>query len=299
MELRQLRYFTAVAAERSFSRAAEKLHVAQPPLSRQVQQLEEELGVRLLNRARPMTLTPPGRYFFEQAAQLLQRLEEVRAMTRKLDKERHVRIGVGFVASTLYDALPELLRRFRLTAPEVEIGLVEMTTVEQIAALREGRIDVAFGRLHFDDEGITRKVIREDRLILVLPRLHPLVAAPGPITLRAMADHPLILDHRTPRPSYADLVLRYFQERALSAQVACEVRDLQTALGLVAAGAGISVVPASARRIARDDVVYREIDEPGLIAPIIMSHRKGDKSPLLARMKKLIREFDVWCEPAA
>jgi LysR family transcriptional regulator, benzoate and cis,cis-muconate-responsive activator of ben and cat genes len=299
MELRQLRYFTAVASERSFSRAAEKLNVAQPPLSRQVQQLEDELGVRLLDRTRPMTLTPSGRYFFEEAGQLLQRLEEIRAMTRKLGKERHARIGVGFIASTLYDALPELLRRFRVTVPEVEIGLVEMTTAEQIAALREGRIDIAFGRLHFEDDGITRKVIREERLIVVLPRLHPLVSAPGPITLRDIADHPLILDPRMPRPSYADLVLRYFQERALSPRTAYEVRDLQTALGLVAAGAGIAIVPASARRIARDDVVYREIDETGLIAPVIMSHRKGDKSPLLARMKKLIREFDVWVEPAA
>ena len=184
MELRQLRYFTEVASERSFSRAAEKLNIAQPPLSRQVQQLEEELGVRLLDRARPMTLTPSGRYFFEEAGQLLQRLEEIRAMTRKLGKEQHARIGIGFVASTLYDALPELLRRFRVTVPEVEIGLIEMTTTEQIAALREGRIDIAFGRLHFDDDGITRKVIREDRLIVVLPRLHPLVSAPGPITLR-------------------------------------------------------------------------------------------------------------------
>jgi DNA-binding transcriptional LysR family regulator len=220
-------------------------------------------------------------------------------MTRKLGKEQHARIGIGFVASTLYDALPELLRRFRLTAPGIEIGLVEMTTVEQTAALREGRIDVGFGRLHFDDDGITRKVIRDDRLIVVLPWLHPLVSAPGPITLRDIASQPLILDHRTPRPSYADLVLRYFRERGLSAQVAYEVRDLQTALGLVAAGAGVSITPASARRITRDDVVYREIDETGLVAPIIMSHRKGDKSPLLARMKKLIRELDVWVEPAA
>src|SRR3954454_1745327 len=115
MELRQLRYFTAVASERSFSRAAEKLNVAQPPLSRQVQQLEEELGVRLLDRTRPITLTPPGRYFFEQAGQLLQRLEEIRAMTRKLDKERHARIGVGFVASTL------------LRNAEIHVGLRGMT----------------------------------------------------------------------------------------------------------------------------------------------------------------------------
>src|SRR3954469_16829270 len=109
MELRQLRYLTAVASERSFSRAAEKLNVAQPPLSRQVQQLEEELGVRLLDRTRPITLTPSGRYFFEEAGQLLQRLEEIRAMTRKLGKEKHARVGIGFAGAALFQSLAGLV----------------------------------------------------------------------------------------------------------------------------------------------------------------------------------------------
>src|SRR5205823_6245864 len=142
MELRHLRYFTTVAAERSFRRAAEKLHVAQPPLSRQIQQLEDELGVRLLDRGRPITLTAPGRYLFEHAQQILLRVEEVRAMTRRLGKQKVARLGVGFVASTLYDALPEVIRRFRITSPDVEISFVEisfveMTTAEQNAALKD------------------------------------------------------------------------------------------------------------------------------------------------------------------
>ena len=136
MELRHLRYFTTVAAERSFRRAADKLHVSQPPLSRQIQQLEDELGVRLLDRGRPITLTAPGRYLFEHAQQILLRVEEMRAMTRRLGKQKVARLGVGFVASTLYDALPEVIRRFRITSPDVEISFVEMTTAEQIAALR-------------------------------------------------------------------------------------------------------------------------------------------------------------------
>ena len=175
MELRHLRYFTTVAAERSFRRAAEKLHVAQPPLSRQIQQLEDELGVRLLDRGRPITLTGPGRYLFEHAQQVLLRVEEMRAMTRRLGKQKVARLGVGFVASTLYDALPEVIRRFRITSPHVEISFVEMTTAEQIAALKDGRIDVAFGRLHFDDVDIARKVILvvlfDNRTTLGLVRL--------------------------------------------------------------------------------------------------------------------------------
>ena len=129
MELRHLRYFVTVAAERSFSRASEKLHIAQPPLSRQIQQLEEELGTRLLHRSRPITLTESGRYFFEQALQVLQRTDEIRAMTRRIGTAKKKQFGIGFVASTLYDVLPEIIRKFRQTAPDVEIALTELTTL--------------------------------------------------------------------------------------------------------------------------------------------------------------------------
>lgn len=298
MDLRQLRYFTTVAAERSFSRAAEKLSIAQPPLSRQVQQLEQELGVRLLDRGRPLTLTAPGRYLFENGSELLRRLDDICSMTRKLGQEHHQRFRIGFVASTLYDRLPELLRRFRRATPGIEVTLTELTTVEQVTSLRDGGIDVAFGRLHFDDESVSREVISEDRLVLALPRRHRLAQASGALGLRDVVAEPLILDLRSPRPSYADLVLGYFRERSLTPNLILEVRDLQTALGLVAAEAGISITPGSARRIVRDDVVFRSLDEPGLVAPIILSHRKGDQSLQLANMKTLIREFDQWVEPA-
>ena len=130
MELRHLRYFATVAAERSFSRASEKLNIAQPPLSRQIQQLEDELGVRLLDRGRPISLTEPGRYFYEQVLQVLQRVDEIRAMTRRIGNGQVSQFSIGFVASTLYESLPELIRRFRITAPNVEVMLFEMTTLE-------------------------------------------------------------------------------------------------------------------------------------------------------------------------
>ena len=146
LDLRLLRYFVAVATEGSFSRAAEKLNMAQPPLSRQIQQLEDELGVRLLNRARPITLTEPGRYLFEQARQMLARADEIRAMTKKIGTGKVTQFSIGFVASTLYDSLPELIRRFRLASPGVEVMLTELTTLEQVAALKDGRVDIGFGR---------------------------------------------------------------------------------------------------------------------------------------------------------
>lgn len=294
MELRHLRYFVTVAAERSFSRASEKLHIAQPPLSRQIQQLEEELGVQLLYRGRPLTLTEPGRYFFEQALQILNRVDEIRAMTQRLGEGGLKQFSIGFVASTLYDALPVLIRRFRLTKPGVEVVLSELTTLEQAAALKEGRIDIGFGRLRFDGDGLTRKVIREEPLAVAVPLGHNLSLAKGPLKLAHTAAEPLILYPRAPRPSYADQVLSFYRDLELDPKVAFEVRELQTALGLVAAGAGICVVPTSVRRLRRDDVVFIELDEPKIVSPIIVSYRTNDNSPLLSHMKKLIVEFDLW-----
>ena len=164
MELRHLRYFVTVATERSFSRASEKLHIAQPPLSRQIQQLEEELGSQLLHRGRPITLTESGRYLFEQALQILQRTDEMGAMTRRIGAGKKRQFGIGFVASTLYSTLPELIRSFRTRAPDVEIVLSELTTLEQVAALKQGRIDIGFGRLLFNDDAVSRHVLHEEKL---------------------------------------------------------------------------------------------------------------------------------------
>lgn len=294
MELRHLRYFAMVAAEGSFSKASEKLHIAQPPLSRQVQQLEDELGVRLLDRGRPLTLTEPGRYLFEQARQILQRVEDTKAMTRRIAKGMVLQFNIGFVASTLYDALPELIRRFRITAPGVEVQLIELTTMEQVAALKDGRIDVGFGRLKFDDEGVTRKVIREEKLCLATPVGHPLAELGRSVKLRETVGEPLIIYPKSPRPSYADQVLGFYRDVGVEPTIGLEARELQTALGLVASGGGVCVVPASVRRLGRDDVRYVDLDEPKLSTPIIMSYRQADTSKLLTQLLTLVREFDQW-----
>ncbi|MGL5736610.1 MAG: LysR family transcriptional regulator [Beijerinckiaceae bacterium] len=296
MELRHLRYFTTVAAEGSFSRAAEKLHIAQPPLSRQIQQLEDELGVRLLDRGRPLTLTEPGRYLFEQGRQLLQRVDEMRAMTKRIAKGMVLQFNIGFVASTLYDSLPELIRRFRIIIPGVEVQLLEMTTVEQAAALKDGRIDVGFGRLRFDDEAIVRMVIREERLCLAVPRDHALIGKAGGLRLRHTAGEPLIIYPKSPRPSYADQVLSFYRDAGVEPRIGLEARELQTALGLVASGGGICVVPASVKRLGRDDVHYIDLNEPKMVTPIIMSYRRNDGSRLLQQLVTLVREFDKWNE---
>ena len=292
MELRQLRYFVAVARERNFTRAAETMHIAQPPLSRQIQQLEDELGAMLIERgSRPVRLTDAGRLFFDQAVQVLDKLEEIQAMMRRLRDTEQTRFRVGFVASTLYGYLPEVIRRYRAVRPNVEIVLLELTTLEQIAALKEGRIDVGFGRIEFNDPAIERVLLRNEKLSAALPLNHPLSSRMGSLKLEELANDTLIVYPRSPRPSYADQVLALYRDRGIKLAMVHEVRELQTALGLVAAESGVCLVPASVERLRRDNVVYRALDEPGAVSPVIMSTRKGDRSPELAVITRAIREM--------
>ncbi len=292
MELRQLRYFVAVAQERNFTRAAGKLNIAQPPLSRQIQQLEEELGATLIERgSRPVRLTDAGRLLFEQAMQVLDRVDEMKAMMRRLQEIERARFSIGFVASTLYGGLPEVIRRYRAARPNTEIVLLELTSLEQMAALKEGRIDVGFGRIQYSDPTIERTLLRNEKLSAALPLSHSLSSRTDSLKLEELASETLIVYPKTPRPSYADQVLALFRDRGLKPPMVHEVRELQTALGLVAAESGVCLVPNSVERFRRDNVVYRPLDEPGAVSPIILSARKGDKSPELGVLLRVIREM--------
>jgi DNA-binding transcriptional LysR family regulator len=292
LESRQLRYFVTVARERNFTRAAEKLRIAQPPLSRQIQQLEEEFGSALFDRgARPLVLTDAGRLLFEQAVQVLDRMDEIKAMMRRLLEVERLRFSMGFVASTLYGYLPEVIRLYRAARPGVELTLVELTSMEQIAALKEGRIDVGFGRIQFDDPGVERLILRNERLSAALPLNHPLSAQTGGLRLEDLAGDALVVYPKSPRPSFADQVLALFRERNLKSAVVHEVRELQTALGLVAAESGVCLVPASVERLRRDNVVYRPLEEPGAVSPIIMSRRANDLSPEVALILSIVKSM--------
>ena len=174
MDLRQLRYFVTVAAERNFNKAAERLHIAQPPLSRAIQQLEAELGADLIDRtSRPLKLTTVGHLFHDQALQVLGRVDDMRSMMSAAVGSERRRFTIGFVASTIYARLPEIIREFRSEAPDVELTLVESVTLEQIAALKDGRIDVGFGRIRFEDPGVRRTVLRHEPLVVAFPAAQP------------------------------------------------------------------------------------------------------------------------------
>ncbi|CAN5301048.1 LysR family transcriptional regulator [soil metagenome] len=295
MDLRQMRYFVMLASERNFTRAADRLHIAQPPLSRQIQQLEAELGVELIQRnARPLRLTPAGHLFHEQALQVLGRVDDMRAMIDRAAMSERRRFTLGFVASTIYARLPALIRQFRAHAPRVDLSLVELGSLDQIAALKDGRIDLGFGRIRFEDPAVRRTVLREEALVAAVPMTHALARETGRVSLARLAEEPLILFPRAPRPSYADQVLSIFHDHGLEPRIAQEVRELQIAIGLVAAEEGICLVPESVRQSRTDDIRYLELSDPAT-SPIIMSQRVGDHSPNIDLMSAIIARTYAEC----
>ena len=293
MELRHLRYFVAVARERNFTRAAETLHIAQPPLSRQVQQLEDELGIDLIEAgSRPLRLSEAGRLFYEQAVQVLERVDEMKAMVGRLQDADRSRFSIGFVASTLYGKLPEVIRSYRAARPGVELTLLELTSVEQIAALKEGRIDVGFGRIPLDDPALDRQLLRNEKLVAAVPANHPTLArrggaAPGG-PRRRTAD-------RLPEGAAAKL--------CGSGAVAVSGGRIEAAGG--ARGAGVAdrawtgrgrggglPGPGVGRAAApRQCGLSCRWMRSQAVSPIIMSSRKGDRSPELALILRLIRQM--------
>jgi DNA-binding transcriptional LysR family regulator len=291
MELRHLRYFVAVADERNFTRAAERLCIAQPPLSRQIQQLEEELGVALIEKGtRPLQLTEAGRFFHVHAQELLAKAAELKSMTQRVGKIERT-LSIGFVASTLYGLLPEIVQRFRTRYATVEVSFHEMTTMQQIQALKDGVIDVGFGRVKHEDPNIRRIVLREERLIVALPANHPRAAATDAVKLVDLQQECLIIYPKAPRPSFADQVLAAFSERSITPHKVMEVRELQIAIGLVAAGEGVAIVPDSVQGMKRKDVVYRPISDRHAVSPVMFSVRKMDHTEELRNMLDVIYEI--------
>lgn len=224
MELRHLRYFAAVAEEKSFSKAAERLFISQPPLSRQIKQLEEEMGVVLIDRdQRPLKLTEAGVFFYEHATQILKKSDNLRAMTMRkgiFDGS----LNIGFVASILYGTLPRVISRFRKVHPNIEIKLHELNSWQQTQALTNGKIDVGFGRLFFEDASVRRILLREESLVVAVPIDHHIMQQKrSSITIADLAHENLLLYPKAPRPSFIDFVLGLFEERNIEPSSFSEV----------------------------------------------------------------------------
>jgi LysR family transcriptional regulator, benzoate and cis,cis-muconate-responsive activator of ben and cat genes len=283
MDLKQLRYFSAVCEARSFVHAAEQINMAQPPLSRAIQNLELEIGVTLIDRSmRPLELTEAGRFLYQQGQRLLQQAEDIKQATRALGKTNRQFFNIGFVGSTLYGFLPSIIRRFKLDFPNVEVGLSEMITLQQQEALLARRIDIGFGRLELDEHpDIVRRTIHNEPLVLAVPREHKLRDA-STVWLEQVAEEPFILYPSKPRPSFADLVLDLFKRHKLAPHVALEANEIQTALGLVAANIGVTLVPQSVSRLRLGDVSFLSLADSDILSPVIMGFRHDNQSALLA-----------------
>ena len=290
MELRHLRYFCAAAEELNMTRAAARLHIAQPPLTRQINQLETELGARLFERgSRGLTLTAAGQFFHEHALQILEKVDTTVTATRRMARSHRKLFGIGFVASLFYGQLPTLIRRLRQNE-EIELVLAELTTVHQVQALKAGRIDIGFGRLRIDDPEVEQEVLFEEPIMAALPCSHPL--ADSVPSLAQLAEYPLIVYPATPRPSYADQVLGLFRRRGLKVRVIQEANELQTAIGLVASEMGFTLVPEQVSRLQRDDIAYVRLAEPHITSPILCSRRRGEPpSAIMLQVNEILAEL--------
>lgn len=253
MELRQLRYFMAVADELHFGRAAQRLHMSQPPLSVQVGRLEREVGMALFERStRRVTLTPAGKHLQERARRILDEVDAVRAEMRDYVDGIAGELTAGFVSSANYTVLPEVVRLFRSRRANVTLTLVPLTSGEQFDRLRDGTIDVGIVRDEMPSASasgplLETEVVFEERLVACLPIAHPL-AARTEVTAAEIIDVPMIAYPRTLMPGYVDRVTAALAS-AGTMHVAEEVVHQETALGFVAAGVGMSILPESVRQL--------------------------------------------------
>ncbi len=281
MELRHLRYFVAVAEELHFRRAAERLHMSQPPLSQQIRQLEEEVGATLLLRnQRKVELTAAGAAFLVSAREILAAVEDAARQARRVQRGEVGRLAVGFVGSAMYSFVPELLRAFRVQAPDIALRLHEMGTTEQLRQLDDGRLDVGFLRTPGRWPGIAFETVLEEPVVVALPDVHPL-AKRSLLRLVDIEGEDLVL--LTPAGSPG---LRAALSDAIAAlggedRIAQEVAEMQTVIGLVAAGVGISLVPESVRALDRPGVTYRALEGGTPALKLEMAYRAADGSPVL------------------
>jgi DNA-binding transcriptional LysR family regulator len=281
LELRQLRYFVAVAEELHFRRAAARLHVSQPPLSQQIARLEEELGVQLLARSRRrVELTPAGEAFLRDARVMLSELDVAVATARRIDTGQGGLLRVNFVGSALLSIVPGIVQRFRRGRPEVEIELRERSTVEQLRALSAGVIDVGLVRPPVQTAADLRtEVVLRERTVAAIPVGHPL-ARLRRVPLRRIAAEPLVLFPRQQAPGFHDLLTSRLAATGTSPQVVQYAPEMLTIIGLVAAGIGVSPVPESLSHLGLDGVTYRPLSGAPYTELVAVA-RAADTSPLV------------------
>lgn len=291
MEFRQLRYFVAVAEHLHFRRASEAMHIAQPSLSQQIHQLEEELGAVLFERNnRKVLLTPAGRLFFEKAKNLLRDADQARDETRRVANGHAGLLNIAFITSAALDVLPATVKVFQAQNPEVELKLLESSPKEQFSGLYERTVDVALVIATVDDPVFETLTLSRSRLVAALPEGHP-QAGGEYFDLAGLASEVLIVPDNHPFPGlYAKI---HFALHLVGVEPAKElhIRLIQTGLILVGSGLGVSLVPETFSRYRTPGVVFLPIHPSLPEVEICAVWRKENYSPLLSNYLGVLQRY--------
>ena len=293
MELRHLRYFVAVAEELHFGRAAEKLCIAQQPLSRQIRNLEDELGVQLFHRTkRTVCLTEVGQVFLTEARKTLMQAEQAVLLAKQASEGEIGRIAVGFTGSALNTILPKTIRKFKEDYPKVEITLERLQTNEQVEAIHSGQIHLGLLHPPINDDRLILETIHREKLVVALPDTHPLAADEfSEISLKQLANEAFILFPRHVGSVLYDQIISLCQQASFSPNIVQEAIPQQTILGLVSAGIGISLIHASVGTLGQSGVVLKSLVEPTPELELAFAWSPDVTNPVLPFFLKVIRKF--------
>jgi len=293
MELRVLHYFVTLAEELHFGRAAERLGIAQPPLSQQIQALEDELGVCLLARTnRRVALSEAGRLFLPEARAVLARLEQALAVAARARRGELGELKVGFTSSAPFTStLPRAILAFRQACPQVQLDLRELNSRGVAEAVAEGQLQVGVLRpLAELPAGLEVLELFAEPLVAFLPAGHPLAAGATPrLALAELAGEPFVFFPRTFGTGLYDQLLGLARDAGFTPRIVQEAHEAMTLIGLVATGLGVTVLPASFSRMRIDGVVSRTLGDAGASTAVWLVRRRGGDSPLVRRFVELLQ----------
>lgn len=290
--MRHLRYFVVVAEERHFGRAAERLHMAQPPLSQQIRRLEAEVGAELFVRTtRRVDLTAAGTAYLERARTILAEVEDAAAEARRVAAGSEGRLVIGCVGSVTYSLLPQLSGRLAEELPGVDFSFRgEMLASEQVDALRAGTIDLAFLRPPVADPALTVTTLRQDRLVLAVPAAHRF-AGRDHVAVADLRNEGLIVHSAQRRSAMYEVVHRICRDAGFEPAVRHEVGETSTLVTLVAGGLGVAVVPQPVQALALEGIAYVRLVRPVTSVELAVAHRGDRLEPHLARTLAVVREL--------
>ncbi len=292
MRRRQLEYFIAVAEELHFGRAAKRAHIEQPPLSRQIRALEDELGAKLLERTRRrVSLTPEGAFFLGEARAVVKRLRQAGETVRSMAAGDEGVLRLGFVTPVLHTTFAKAIRRFRTRRPKIRLTLKHEGTAEQLKMLRSGRIDMGFLRPYDHDlTGVEMRPFWSEPYILLMPEDHPLASLKA-VPLEKLAGEPLILFPRHVCPPLHDTFTAAFNKAGFSPNIVQEVIESQATITLAASGMGLALMSRSVQNERRAGVAYRPVVGDLPLVRIHMGRMKDRSSPLLDHFMRHIEEY--------